>query len=60
MKTLFKLSPTERFLIWPLCVLDEATYEKGIEVSEKEFESIEIAKDDFHGEWNYTICKHTE
>jgi hypothetical protein len=40
------------------CVLDETAYEKGIEVTEEEFESIEIAKDDFHGEWNYTICKH--
>jgi hypothetical protein len=42
------------------CVLDEAIYEKGIEVTDKEFESINITKDDFHGEWNYTICKNTD
>ncbi|MCL2256734.1 MAG: ISAzo13 family transposase, partial [Candidatus Bathyarchaeota archaeon] len=37
------------------CVLDESEYEKGVEVSEEEFGSINIVKDDFHGEWNYTI-----
>jgi hypothetical protein len=42
------------------CVLDEAVYEKGIEVTDKEFESINIIKDDFHGEWNYTIGKNTD
>jgi hypothetical protein len=39
------------------CVLDEETYERGLEVSDEEFESISIVEDDFHGEWNYTICK---
>jgi hypothetical protein len=39
------------------CVLDEETYERGLEVSDEEFDSISIVKDDFHGEWNYTICK---
>jgi hypothetical protein len=38
------------------CVLDEATYEKGIEVTTDEFDSISIIPNDFHGEWNYTIC----
>ncbi|MCL2257432.1 MAG: ISAzo13 family transposase, partial [Candidatus Bathyarchaeota archaeon] len=37
------------------CVLDESECEKGVEVSEEEFGSIDIVKDDFHGEWNYTI-----
>jgi hypothetical protein len=40
------------------CVLDEATHEKGIAVTDEEFESINISKDDFHGEWNYTICRN--
>jgi len=38
------------------CVLDEQTYEKGIHVTDKEFHSIHIKTDEFHGEWNYTIC----
>jgi hypothetical protein len=37
------------------CFLDDSIYEKGIKVSEKEFNSINIVFDDFHGEWNYTI-----
>jgi hypothetical protein len=40
------------------CVLDESTYEKGIEVTEEEFESILIKKEIFHEEWNYTICRN--
>ena len=35
--------------------LDEGTYEKGIKIPDKEFEKIRITRDDFHGEWNYTI-----
>ena len=37
------------------CVLDEGTYETGIKVSDEDFKSIKITKDEFHGEWNYTI-----
>lgn len=37
------------------CVLDKGTYETGIKVSDEEFNSINITKDEFHGEWNYTI-----
>lgn len=40
------------------CVLDEAVYKRGIEVSDAEFDSININKDDFHGDWNYTICRN--
>jgi len=40
------------------CVLDEETYEKGIQVTPEEFDSINIKNDDFHGEWNYTICRN--
>jgi hypothetical protein len=39
-------------------VLDEATYEKGIVVTDEEFESINISKDDFLSEWNYTVCRN--
>jgi hypothetical protein len=40
------------------CVLDEDEYEKGIEVSKEDFEAINILKDEFHPEWNYTICRN--
>jgi transposase len=35
--------------------LDSAVYEKGIKISDNELKNINILKDDFHGEWNYTI-----
>ncbi len=37
------------------CALDTRTYEKGIKVSDTEMEMLNIAGDDFHPEWNYTI-----
>ena len=37
------------------CELDTKTYPKGIVVSEEEMSTINIMRDDFHGEWNYTI-----
>ena len=40
------------------CVLDETSYEKGIEVTDADFDSINTKKDEFHGEWNYTICQN--
>ena len=40
------------------CVADESTYEKGIEVTDEEFDSINIKEKDFHGEWNYTIYRN--
>ncbi|MDR1957767.1 MAG: ISAzo13 family transposase, partial [Planctomycetaceae bacterium] len=40
------------------CVLDENEYKGGIVVSDKEFESINILKCEFHGEWNYTIRRN--
>jgi hypothetical protein len=42
------------------CVLDEAEYVRGLEVSAEEFGSIKIVKDDFHGEWNYTILPNNQ
>ncbi len=37
------------------CVLDTRTYEKGIKVSDAEMDTLNLAVDDFHPEWNYTI-----
>ena len=39
--------------------LDESKYASGIKVTDEQFESIALEKDDFHGEWNYKIkpCK---
>lgn len=39
--------------------LDTNSYPKGIKVSDDEFASIRLARDDFHGEWNYTITPNT-
>ena len=38
-----------------VCSLDDTEYQKGIKVSEEEFEAINIERLDFHGEWNYII-----
>lgn len=40
------------------CELDQNTYPKGIVVSDRDMASINIARDTFHGEWNYTIRPH--
>jgi transposase len=37
------------------CNLDTNKYPKGIKISDKEFRQVKIVRDDFHGEWNYTI-----
>ena len=36
--------------------LDENVYTKGIKVSDDELLSINLKKDDFHGDWNYIIA----
>ena len=38
--------------------LDTNTYEKRIKVTDKEMESVQLKKDKFHGDWNYTIEAH--
>src|SRR5689334_25291030 len=38
------------------CELDANQYPKGIKVSDEEMQAINITRDEFHGEWNYTIC----
>ena len=35
--------------------LDPGSYPKGVEVPDEQFASINLHRDDFHGEWNYTI-----
>ncbi len=37
------------------CTLDTAVYPPGIKVTDQEIQSINIIRNDFHGEWNYTI-----
>ena len=37
------------------CELDTGAYPKGIVVSDEEMQAINITREDFHGEWNYTI-----
>lgn len=35
--------------------LDEKIYATGIKVTEEEKNKLNIQRNDFHGEWNYTI-----
>ena len=35
--------------------LDKSSYGIGIKVSDEELAAVRMKKDDFHGEWNYTI-----
>ena len=37
------------------CCLDESDYPKAIKISDAEMNAINIDRDPFHGEWNYTI-----
>jgi hypothetical protein len=41
------------------CQLDTNTYPKAIKVSDEELAAINIQRDPFHGEWNYTISPKT-
>ena len=38
------------------CELDPNAYPKGTIVSDQEMDAINITRDDFHGDWNYTIA----
>lgn len=42
------------------CELDENEYPTGRKVSNDEFASIDIIRNDFHGDWNYTIYPSKE
>jgi len=37
------------------CVIDRHKYECGVEISDVEFNAINIKRHKFHGEWNYKI-----
>jgi Rhodopirellula transposase DDE domain len=39
-------------------VLDPSPYPAGRKVSDEELATIQIERDEFHGEWNYTISPH--
>lgn len=36
-------------------MIDKNMYKIGIKVTDKELEQLNIQKDDFHPEWNYTV-----
>lgn len=38
--------------------LDQGRYPTGIEITDEQFDAINLEKDDFHGEWNYKILPH--
>lgn len=38
---------------------DTNTYRTGIKITDKEMEQLNITRDDFHGDWNYTIHPQT-
>jgi len=42
------------------CELDTNSYAKGIMVTDQEMSQIDIIRDEFHGEWNYTLRHRSE
>jgi hypothetical protein len=42
------------------CEIDANLYPKGVEVSDQEIQAINITRDIFHGEWNYTIAPNQQ
>jgi hypothetical protein len=38
--------------------LDDNEYPKGLQVTDEEWEKVNIQRADFHGEWNYTILQN--
>ena len=36
--------------------LDDREYEKGIKVSDEQLATINISRNPFHGDWNYTMA----
>jgi len=41
------------------CELNTNKYQKGVKISDEELSDVNILKNEFHGEWNYTICPKT-
>jgi hypothetical protein len=42
------------------CEIDANLYPKGVKVSDPEMQAINITRDEFHGEWNYTISPNQQ
>jgi hypothetical protein len=42
------------------CDIDVNLDPKGIKVTDEEMATIKIARDEFHGEWNYTISPNQQ
>jgi len=42
------------------CEIDRNLYPKGIKVTDEEMHAINITRDNFHGEWNYTISPNQQ
>jgi hypothetical protein len=42
------------------CEIDGNLYPKGLIVTEREMREFNIARDEFHGEWNYTISPNQQ
>jgi len=42
------------------CEIDANRYPKGIAVTHQEMQAVNLGRDDFHGEWNYTIAPNQQ
>ena len=42
------------------CELDASLYPKGIKITDKEMQAVNITRNEFHGEWNYTISPNQQ
>jgi hypothetical protein len=42
------------------CEIDSNRYPKGIAVTHQEMQAVNLSRDDFHGEWNYTIAPNQQ
>jgi len=42
------------------CEIDSNLYPRGLKVTDREMQAINIARHDFHGEWNYTISPNQQ
>jgi hypothetical protein len=42
------------------CEIDANTYPKGVKVTDREIQAINITRDNFHGEWNYSISPNQQ
>jgi hypothetical protein len=40
------------------CAMDYNTYPKGVKVTDTELKKVNLIRETFHGEWNYTIKPH--